>query len=409
MRKLFAFLATAAGLLFIAWAILVGVQAPERLPGWLQRRPSIYLKIALAHIRNTAMSTAPVDWSAVSARAKELARDAKTPADTYPAIRYALEQLGPGYGALMPPPQVSESTGAYGLQVVFPELVVATVFPSSTAEAAGIKPGDVVELVDGRTPTASADPRTRGQFVEIPKPRVALRLRGADQTSRDITLTVGTWQPLPAVTGKAGDQIGYVGVPGTTTEAEFAPRLRDAIYQTDGPSICGWIVDLRRNNGGGLWPVLQALRPILGEGALGSIVARGGAKSPWEYPTTGTSADQAPQPLARPGSAVAVLTSRLTANAGEAATIAFRGRPLTRVFGEPTWGAPATRITVPLVDGASLELTTALIADRTGHVYEGRVPPDEVIAVDWGKLNAPGDPTITAAGAWLTTQPGCVK
>ncbi|MGV9658891.1 S41 family peptidase [Streptomyces koyangensis] len=56
---------------------------------------------------------------------------------------------------------------------------------------------------------------------------------------------------------------------------------------------------------------------------------------------------------------VAVLTGPRTASAGEAVAIAFRERPDTRTFGDPTSGVPTANAPYPLSDGALVVLTTA--------------------------------------------------
>jgi C-terminal processing protease CtpA/Prc len=257
---------------------------------------------------------------------------------------------------------------------------------------------------------ASPELRARGYFVSVPPPSATLRLRHpGDKDAHEVSLTIGPYMPLPALTRRVGGDLGYVEIPSTTGADQFAQRVQESIFQSDAPTVCGWIVDLRFNNGGDLGTMLQTLRPLLGEDPMGSF-ARNGQPVPWTYPTSGESALPKPErALNHPKPPVAVLTSRLTANGGELAAVAFRGRPDTRSFGEPTWGAATHNTAFPLPDGARLDLATARAADRTGKVYEGRIAPDEAVAIDWARLTAPDDPGIVAAGTWLRSQPGCKK
>jgi C-terminal processing protease CtpA/Prc len=156
--------------------------------------------------------------------------------------------------------------------------------------------------------------------------------------------------------------------------------------------------------------MLQTVRPILGEAPLGSFARNDGTTTPWEYPTSGPfGLPKSDRPLAHSDPPVAVLTSRLTSNAGELATIAFRGRANTRTFGEPTWGAPFDITSYLMADGARLDLATAKGVDRTGHVYDGRLAPDQPVTPDWSRLTAADDPAFVASGTWLRQQPGCKK
>lgn len=381
------------------------------LPMWIQTRPSLYLESTLNIMQDQAARRDAVDWPAVVKQANELAKDAKTAADTYPAIRFALEQLGDGHSMLLPPDNGAAPAGVYGFQTLFPDRVVAVVYPQSAAMAAGIQAGDEIEMVNGAAPVASADPRSHGYLVSVPPPSATLRMRHpGEKTSHDVNLSIGSYTPLPAITRRIGGDLGYVEIPATTGQDQFAERVRESMFQADAPTVCGWIVDLRFNNGGNLWAMLQTLRPILGESPLGSFVDTSGQPHAWTYPTTGPSVVAAPDhALQHPDGPVAVLTSRLTSNAGEIVTIAFRGRPDTRTFGEPTWGAPTGNTQFALPDGARLDLATSKATDRTGHVYEGRLPPDQAVTIDWARLATVDDPVVIAAGNWLRAQPGCKK
>jgi carboxyl-terminal processing protease len=118
-------------------------------------------------------------------------------------------------------------------------------------------------------------------------------------------------------------------------------------------------------------------------------------------PDRSLAAARRPARLGRPRPPVAVLTSRLTGSAGERLVMAFRGRPGTRSFGEPTAGVPTGNSPHRLSDGAELHLTEAVGIDRTGRSYHTRIKPDQPIATDWTRYGSPADPVLQAAVAWL--------
>ncbi len=204
------------------------------------------------------------------------------------------------------------------------------------------------------------------------------------------------------------DGIGYVNVPGysgadMTAMKNFATTAHERFAATVEGAGCGWIVDLRSNTGGNMWPMLAGLKPFLGNEPLGTFVSREGTSPPWR---AGQAVDVDPPARLRTleNAWVAVLTGPRTASSGEAVTIAFRGRPKTRSFGQPTNGLSSANGTFPLPDGAMILLTTAIEADRTGKQYGEKVEPDEL--VDEPASNAPpagpaGDATVAAAAAWL--------
>jgi C-terminal processing protease CtpA/Prc len=90
-----------------------------------------------------------------------------------------------------------------------------------------------------------------------------------------------------------------------------------------------------------------------------------------------------------------VLSNLGIASSGEATLIAFRLRPDTRSFGEPTCGLSTANRTYPLSDGATLTLTTSVMADRAKNPFGDRITPDEVLT-DQAQA-------IQRAIAWLQT------
>ena len=87
----------------------------------------------------------------------------------------------------------------------------------------------------------------------------------------------------------------------------------------------------------------------------------------------------APYRLRRDRPRVAVLTDNGIASSGEATVIAFRRRPDTRSFGTPTCGLSTANRAFTMSDGASLNLTVSVMADRTRTKYGDSIPPDEIV------------------------------
>ena len=190
--------------------------------------------------------------------------------------------------------------------------------------------------------------------------------------------------------------IGYVAVralfgANAPSPQSYADALNAAIDAQDRPGLAGWIVDVRGNGGGNMWPMIGGLAPLLGSDTAGYFAHPGGVMVPWR--AAGRSAT-----LRQPHPRVAVLTDRATASSGEAVVVAFRGRPDSRSFGEATCGVPTSNTAFALSDGSTLWLTTALDADRHARTYSGPIVPDEVVAgraviaraIDWLRLRGRG-------------------
>lgn len=197
--------------------------------------------------------------------------------------------------------------------------------------------------------------------------------------------------------------IGYIKIPGfsgTSTEAgNFAQEIQDQIKAQDRAELKGWIVDLRNNGGGNMWPMLAGIGPILGAGVVGHFIDPDNNTFSWSY-ASGTVSNNGiiiqtvsePYQLINNNPKVAVLTDQRNGSSGEAIVIAFVGRPNTRSFGRATCGLSTANQGYPLSDGSTLYLTVSYMADRNKKLYGGPVVPDEVIttntetlqrAIDW--------------------------
>jgi hypothetical protein len=221
------------------------------------------------------------------------------------------------------------------------------------------------------------------------------------------------WPTARSVTASDGVRLGSVHVPAVRGPGEqaYADSLRSAIRAlTSEAPPCGWIVDVRGNTGGNMWPMLAGLGPVVGPGRLGAFVEASGDRQPWFYDegragvvfldgwfkVGATEVETLPHRFDPPHPPVAVLTDGRTASSGEAVAVAFRGRPNARSFGASTRGLTTANQPVRLPDGARLFVTSSVYADRTGRVYGGPLAPDV-------RSTAPE----ADARAWLAQQPEC--
>jgi hypothetical protein len=199
-----------------------------------------------------------------------------------------------------------------------------------------------------------------------------------------------TCRSLGAINFTPPPRIGYVRVSsfsGTTQQAlDFANLIQANIRVADHDSIAGWIVDLRGNGGGNMWPMVAGLGPILGEDVIGWFIDPVGRETSWESRLGGSYSGgflaqrvDNPYRLRRERPKVAVLVDNGVASSGEATFIAFLKRPNTRSFGVPTCGLSTANAGFPLSDGALLNLTVSTMADRAKVKYGDQVQPDEVI------------------------------
>jgi carboxyl-terminal processing protease len=383
-----------------------------------------YLSTALDWMEEHALTPDGFDWRQVRQDALRLAQQPEQPAQSYAAIRFVLRNLH-DVSAFFLEPHGPMEVGELGISALYPDGTVVFVQPHSPAAQAGVRGGDMLETIDGeplRPQGCEAPPAgyPGTWFVDMPlKPEAQFVIRRPGQAHSvivGVAKTSSRYDGEP-VAKHVEERLGYVELPWDGGWADYPTRAQRAIRAADGDQICGWIVDIRRNVGGDFWGYLAAIGPLLGEGDLGGFVFPSGARESWAY--RGGKVLWAGQergesyvedPIYRPKRQhppIAVLTSRATFAAGELVRVAVQGRPATRSFGEPTGGKPVLQLTASLRDGAFIVVSAARASDRLGKVYNGPIPPDQVVETDWTRFAVAGDPVIEAAVSWLRTQPGC--
>ncbi|MVN90709.1 S41 family peptidase [Mucilaginibacter aquatilis] len=208
--------------------------------------------------------------------------------------------------------------------------------------------------------------------------------------------------------------IGYIIIPGfgsinDTASVNFATRIQDIITEIDTKhDIKGWVVDMRKNGGGNMAPMIAGLGPLIGEGTVGYFVypdSKASAKNEWTYykgrfDVGGRKqvAAKRSYTLRKQDTKVAVLIGPNTGSSGEMATLSLIGKPITKLFGEPSAGYMTTNQSIKLSTGAYLYLATGYAADRNGKNYLLNIQPDVKIEADKDKQT---DKVLDAAVAWL--------
>jgi len=190
--------------------------------------------------------------------------------------------------------------------------------------------------------------------------------------------------------------IGYVLVPGlrgtdARAGAAFTAELCERIATLAPTSSRGWILDLRQDTGGNMWPMLNGLHALLGARDAGAFRDRDGVVTRWRSRATracGTNLSDSP---------VAVLVGPKTASSGEAVAVAFRARHGTRFFGQTTAGLATSNRAFALPDGGVLRLTTAAMLDRDGEAYPQGITPESFVPSD--------QDAIETAAVWLRSMP----
>jgi C-terminal processing protease CtpA/Prc len=206
-------------------------------------------------------------------------------------------------------------------------------------------------------------------------------------------------------TGKyLGNNIGYVYVPGILSInhsvcVDFAYKIQNIIHSIDTLNVNGWIIDLRENRGGNMYPMIAGLGPLVGEGVLGYFIGKNESyKSAWTYykGQVGYIKVETPYVLINKNIKIAVLIGEKTSSSGEMTTISFIGKNNTKLFGQPSGGYTTANQGFKLSDGSYLYLATSYVADRNAKKYLSKIIPDITVERD-----STFDNCIEIASKWL--------
>lgn len=227
-------------------------------------------------------------------------------------------------------------------------------------------------------------------------------------------------EPVAARSELLASSIGYLSLPGFaggthTDQVEFAVELQRHIARLDAADACGFVLDLRGNSGGNLWPMLVGVGPLLGDGEVAIAVDPSGTRTPVWYrdgkaglgDAVQLRAREAPYRLRNALAPIAVLTDRATASAAEIIAGAFGARSDARRFGAATRGAVTGTRIFPLADGAALVLAVTHTSDRNGRVYSGPLEPDEAVEARARDQALTDQPVVAAALEWLKSRRAC--
>lgn len=347
----------------------------------------IYLGKAINIIKTNALNRQNVDWNTATEDIFAHARHAQKPVETYKAIRYALHKLGDHHSfLLLKPEQIEEEQS----QPALPNNFEAG--PASNSEGTGST---------GSTANSAIEPvKASNVGSTLYRSKLDSKFKQRYQPSSEIIESGKTKIGLLVVPR-------YWGTSNTATAKTFAQRIQDNIKNLHDQQVQGWIVDLRGNTGGNMWPMLAGVGPLLGAEQIG-MFKDSLNKTIWHYRNgaAGVSYGGGPPHLMvnLPGESVtlrdrfpvAVLIDNDTVSSGEAVTVAFKGRPDTKFFGRHTCGLSTANSGFPLPDGAIIELTVSVDGDRDGNLYDCGIAPDVEI-----EESESGEADIKAAVDWI--------
>lgn len=264
-------------------------------------------------------------------------------------------------------------------------LQVMSPLPGSPAEKAGMRSGDVILEVDGKSLDGMSSQEAI-RMIQGPAGRpVRLKILHAGAGEEPIEVSVERAViRIPTVYGVRladddtwdcmyleEEKIGYVHL--SHFSRMSAEELRSAVQKLVDRGLKGLVLDLRSNPGGLLDVAIEICDMFLSEGNIVSVRGRNVADREWN-----ASADKT-----FPDFPIAVLVNRYSASASEVVSAALQDNDRAIIVGERTWGKGSVQNIIGLEGGDSqLKLTMASYHRPSGvniHRLKGATEED-----DWG-------------------------
>lgn len=209
------------------------------------------------------------------------------------------------------------------------------------------------------------------------------------------------------------DNIGYLRIPQDNTSdnakamQSHSQNFHQQVCEIHEQNPEGWIIDLRLNTGGNMYPMISSISALIGSGDFAYQVDRDGTTTNWSIKElaimqgedTITSLRESCLPDLSKEKLV-VLTSQITGSSGEITALALSKRPNTYFIGEQTAGFMTSNELIRLPQETFLLLAHAYEANRYGELVSKITPNLEMIDGDnFSKLLE--DAKVKRAIRWL--------
>ena len=282
--------------------------------------------------------------------------------------------------------------GVYIYQLKDGRIVVAPIEHMPAAKA-GMKPGEVVDTVDGKPvrslPIDHVETMIRGEAGTV----VHLRAHPYDAPAGERSYSiVREIIHVPTVRAKMEQGIDYIRLSdfGTTS----AQEVRKALLDGKAKGAKGYIFDLRDNGGGRVDAAVEISSFFIPQGTIVSTIQRDGQR------TTEEALGDAIGGL-RP---LVVLVNKYTASASEITAGALQDYHLATLLGTRTFGKGVVQSIFDLPDQGALKITTSRYLTPAGRdIQHHGIEPNIVVNQDPNPslVDTPADKQLAAAKARL--------
>jgi carboxyl-terminal processing protease len=299
-----------------------------------------------------------LDWQ--KTRLELLKRNYRNRQEAYVAIRSTLKKLGDPYTRFMDPQQfqslnnqTSGEMSGVGIKLETnprtQQLVVAEAIDNSPAAKAGIKSGDIIVAIDGKSTKnmnlEGAISLIRGEIGKS----ITLKIARGGKSPFDIALTraqIEVSSVFSEVKQEGKLKVGYIRL------AEFSShsseQMQKAIKDLNRKQVNAYVLDMRGNPGGLLQASVEIARMWLDNGTIVKTVDRKGGNE--DFRAVQGALTQLP---------MAVLVDGNSASASEILAGALKDNRRAQIVGAQTFGKALVQSVHSLSDGSGMAVTVA--------------------------------------------------
>lgn len=384
-----------------------------------------------------------VDWDAARAELRPKVASAKTDAEARAVMNELVKRLGQSHFGIIPEKMYERYTavqskregggnkapGWSGVEARLRDgrILVTRVAEGSPAEEAGIKPGWVIEELDGHTADDLA--KIAGSVALVARPEtmlglilkhrlggyrgdvVKLALRDGAGALHHVDLKlaeapgklarIGELPPMPVetVVNTLSDGIGYFRLNAFLDPPRVMKVYRE--FLTDHASAPGIVIDMRGNLGGIILMSTGMMNYLIKKQGLrlGTMKMRDATRGTFEIPIVlnprGTTYD----------GKVAVLIDELSISNAELFSAGLQDIGRARLFGSRSAGLALPSTVERLPNGDGFQFAFASYVSSSGALLEGNgvSPDEEVVDTSEGLLHGVDAP-LAAAVAWIQSK-----
>ncbi|MGA7674980.1 MAG: S41 family peptidase [Rhizomicrobium sp.] len=274
--------------------------------------------------------------------------------------------------------QTKGEFGGIGIEVTMEDGLIKVISPidDTPAAKAGLKTGDYIAAIDGNTIQGMALNDAIDKMRGPVGTKITLTiLRNGEKKPFDVALMRAVIHVDSVKWHREGD-IGYIRL--AAFNEETASGLEKAVRELKkqiGPSLKGYVLDLRNNPGGLLEQSVQVADDFLNKGEIVSTRGRHPEDTERYDAKFGDITD---------GKPVIVLINGGTASASEIVAGALQDQQRAKILGMTSFGKGSVQTIIPLGEGGgALRLTTARYYTPSGRSIQAEgITPDIAVAQD---------------------------